>query len=219
MDDETMLRELRELLELGSATVGESGARPMAARIHPVWRGASLSAEAFTVACAAGDNLAVHVAVSRAPAGSVLVVSVEDDPAFGYWGEVLTTAAQARGLSGLVIDGGVRDSTALEAHRFPVFASMVALRGASKDKGGEIAAPVVVGDVTVRCGDWIVADADGVVVVGAENLTQVSKRARERADRERQIFEELRGGRTTLHLLGLDGSKVRIEGSPPSEAN
>ncbi len=169
------------------------------------------------MACTAGDNLAVHVAVSRAPAGSVLVVSVEEDPAFGYWGEVLTTAAQARGLSGLVIDGGVRDSTALEAHRFPVFASMVALRGASKDKGGEIATPVVVGDVSVRCGDWVVADADGVVVIDAGELVEVLEKARERADRERRMFEELRGGRTTLDLLGLDGSKVRIGGSPLSD--
>ena len=50
-------------------------------------------------------------------------------PDRGYWGEVLTTAAEAAGLVGLVIDGGVRDVAALEAHGFPVFSSTIALTG------------------------------------------------------------------------------------------
>ena len=67
--------------------------------------------------CTPGDNLAVHVAVTRAPSGAALVVDVGDERELGYWGEVLTTAAEARGLAGLVIDGGVRDVTALDLHQ------------------------------------------------------------------------------------------------------
>ncbi len=122
--------------ELGAATLGESGARPMPARIRPVWPGAALAAPAYPVTCTPGDNLAVHVAVTRAPAGSVLVVDVGDVPDRGYWGEVLTTAAQARGLAGLVIDGGVRDVAALERLAFPVFSRTVALPGATKCNRG-----------------------------------------------------------------------------------
>ena len=77
------------------------------------------------------DNLAIHVAVAEAPSGHVLVASVGAEPERGYWGEVLTTGAEARGLIGLVIDGGVRDVSALEAHGFPAFSSMIALRGAN----------------------------------------------------------------------------------------
>jgi 4-hydroxy-4-methyl-2-oxoglutarate aldolase len=190
--------------ELGAATLGESGARPMAPRMRPVWNGARVSAPAFPVHCSTADNLAIHVAVAEAPAGSVLVVNVGHEPARGYWGEVLTTGAEARGLRGLVIDGGVRDVDALEAHRFPVFSTMIALRGATKQEPGRIGGTANVGDVEVAAGDWIVGDTDGVVVVPYAYLDDVLSAGRTRAQKEVHFFEELRAGRTTLQLLSLD---------------
>jgi 4-hydroxy-4-methyl-2-oxoglutarate aldolase len=189
---------------LGSATLGESGARPMAPRMRPVWRGARISAPAFPVNCATADNLAIHVAVAEAPAGSVLVVNVGHEPARGYWGEVLTTGAEARGLRGLVIDGGVRDVDALEAHAFAVFSTMIALRGATKQEPGNIGGTAVVGDVEVARGDWIVGDADGVAVVPYAHLDDVLAAGRARAEKEEHYFAELRAGRTTMQLLSLD---------------
>jgi 4-hydroxy-4-methyl-2-oxoglutarate aldolase len=198
-----------DLLELGAATLGESGGRPMHPRIKAVWAGATIAAPAFGVICSPGDNLAIHAAVAEAPAGSVLVVSAISPPALGYWGEVLTTGAEARGLSGLVIDGGVRDLAALEAHRFPVFAALVALRGAVKVDGGEIGGTVRVGDVDVATGDWIVGDADGVTVIAHAELDSVLERGRARADKEQTMFTKLRAGATTVELLGLDTGPVR----------
>ena len=60
-----------------AATLGESGGHPMAPRIKAAWLGARISAPAYPVTCAAGDNLAIHVAVAEAPAGHVLVASVD----------------------------------------------------------------------------------------------------------------------------------------------
>ena len=100
----------------------------MGPRVRAAWPGARLAAPAFTVQCAPADNLAIHVGVVSAPAGSALVVQVDGVPERGYWGEVLATAAEARGLAGLVIDAGVRDVDALERHTFPVFSSCTALR-------------------------------------------------------------------------------------------
>jgi len=197
-----------ELAQLGSATLGESGGIPMAPRVRPVWRGARVSAPAFPVACTTTDNLAIHVAVAEAPAGSVLVVDVGSDGARGYWGEVLTTGAEARGLSGLVIDGGVRDVDALEAHAFPVFSTMVALRGATKQEPGRVGLPARVGGVEVNRGDWIVGDADGVTVIPAARVDDVLAAGRARAAKERHYFDELRAGRTTLQLLSLDDAPV-----------
>jgi 4-hydroxy-4-methyl-2-oxoglutarate aldolase len=197
-----------ELLALGAATVGESGGRAMRARISEAWPGARLAAPAFPVRCTPGDNLAIHVAVASAPPGSALAVDVGDEEEFGYFGEVLTTAAQTRGLTGLVIDGGVRDASALEAHGFPVFSATVALRGASKNRPGTVGSPAEVGGVSVAAGDWLVGDADGVAVVSAAEIDDVLRAGRARVDKEEAMFTALRQGATTLELLGLDPSPV-----------
>jgi len=196
------------LLALGSATLGESGGHPMHPRIRAVWPGATLAAPAYAVTCTPGDNLAVHAAVVEAPAGAALVVAV-DPPERGYWGEVLTTGAEARGITGLVIDGGVRDVAALEAHGFPVFSALIALQGAVKVAGGEIGGVARVGEVDVATGDWVVGDRDGVTVVAAAELDDVMARGRARADKEARMFAALRDGSTTVELLDLDTSPVR----------
>ncbi|MBA2326032.1 MAG: dimethylmenaquinone methyltransferase [Actinobacteria bacterium] len=196
------------LLALGAATLGESGGHPMRARIAPAWPGARVAGPAFPARCTPGDNLAIHVAVARAPAGSVVVVDVGIERELGYFGEVLTTAAEARGLIGLVIDGGVRDVAALEAHHFPVFATGVALKGATKTLPGAIGTQVEVGDVPVHPGDWIVGDADGVTVVPRDRLEDVLTAGRARADNEARLFGELQRGATTIDLLGLDPSPI-----------
>lgn len=197
-----------ELLRHGAATLGECGAHPLPSRIRPVWPGAALAGPALPVRCTPGDNLAIHVAVASAGPGTVLAVDVGDEPERGYWGEVLTTAARARGLAGLVIDGGVRDTEALGAHRFPVFAAGVALPGTTKRRPGSVGRAVAVAGVTVGPGDWIVGDADGVVVIPAEARDDVLAAARARVARELGLFGALRGGASTLELLDLDPSLV-----------
>ncbi len=193
-----------QLMALGAATLGESGGRPMAPRIRAVWPRARLAAPAFAVRCTPGDNLAVHVAVARAPAGSALAVEVGIERERGYWGEVLATAAQARGIAGLVIDGCVRDVAALEEHGFPVFSSGVALPGATKESPGASGGSAEVGDVRVQTGDWLVGDADGVTVVAAAELEDILAAGTARAEREQAMFAALRDGKTTVELLGLD---------------
>lgn len=179
----------------------------MRARIKPAWPGARLAAPAYPVSCPAGDNLAIHVAVARAPAGSVLAVGAHQEE-LGFWGEVLTTAAEARGLTGLVIDGCVRDITALERHRFAVFSTGVALPGAAKVTGGSVGQRTVVGGVAVEPGDWLVGDADGVAVIPGAQLQEVAAAGAARQQREAGLFERLRAGATTLELLSLDASKL-----------
>ena len=196
--------------EFGSATLGESGARIMAPRIAPAWPGARIAAPAYTVRCTAGDNLAIHVAAAEAPPGTVLVVDVGELPDYGYWGEVLTTGARSRGIEGLIIDGGVRDIIAIETLAFPVFASTIALRGASKNQPGAVNVPIRCGGASLVRGDWVVGDADGVVVVPGEHLETVLEQAALRTRNERAMLESLRGGKTTVKLLKLDTTPVRI---------
>ncbi|HYF44810.1 MAG TPA: RraA family protein [Acidimicrobiales bacterium] len=198
-----------DLVALGAATLGESGGHPMAPRIRPAWAGATAAGPAYTAACAPGDNLAIHVAVTLAPPGSVLVADASAEPERGYWGEVLATAALARRLAGLVIDGCVRDVDALQSHGWGTFSTGVALTGATKQKPCEVGGAVTVGGVTVATGDWVVGDADGVVVIRADELGAVAEAGRARAEAEQELFAHLRAGATTVELLGLDDSGVK----------
>jgi 4-hydroxy-4-methyl-2-oxoglutarate aldolase len=197
------------LLALGSATLGESGGQGLHARIHAMWPGARFAGPAFTVRCPVGDNLAVHAAVAQAPRGSVLAVTVAGDVSRGYWGEVLATAAQAAGIVALVIDGTVRDLDGLAALEFPVFARGHSLPGANKSGPGEVGGMIALGDVTVRTGDWLVGDADGIVAISPEALDDVIAAARAREAKELGMFDRLRAGATTVELLGLDVSSIR----------
>jgi 4-hydroxy-4-methyl-2-oxoglutarate aldolase len=197
-----------DALALGTATLGESGARRMHPRVKPVWSGARVAGPAYPVRCSPGDNLGIHVAVTRAPARSVLVADMGGARDFGYWGEVLTTAAEARGIAGLVIDACVRDCDALAAHRFPVFSTGLALTGASKVQPGAIERAVTVGDVDVEPGDWVVGDVDGVVVIPGAALDDVLGAGRARAAKEDALFDALRAGGTTVEAFGLDPGLV-----------
>ena len=105
--------------------------------------------------------------MARAPAGAALVVDVGDERELGYWGEVLTTAAESRGLAGLVIDGCVRDVAALAAHAFPVFSTGLALPRRDQESPRRDRPERRGGGRRRRSkpGDWVVGDGDGVVVV------------------------------------------------------
>src|SRR2546422_11582239 len=108
---------------------GQQGA--MVPEIRPLARGMRMAGPALTVACPPGDNLMLHAAVAGAAPGDVLVAQCHDFT-FGVWGEVLMTAAQARGIAGLILDGAVRDVGALERAGFPVFCRAVSMRAATK---------------------------------------------------------------------------------------
>ncbi|RSM74265.1 dimethylmenaquinone methyltransferase [Actinoplanes sp. ATCC 53533] len=191
-----------------TATLSEASglAVALAPGVRPVWPGARLCGPAFTVQGAGGDNLALHRAVVRAPAGSVLVAD-HGGARFGHWGEILTVAARQRGLRGLLIDGGVRDAADLERLRFPVFSRGDSIRGTRKDFPGVLGVPVTVGDVTVHTGDLIVGDLDGVVALPGAGLDALLDRADARVAHEAEIMAQLRRGRTTLDLYSFGADR------------
>lgn len=172
-------------------------------RIRPAWPSARICGRALTVLCPPGDNLMLHVAVAHAFPGAVLVATTGPYLLAGAWGEILTAAAQARGVSGLVIDGAVRDVEAIREAQFPVFARGCAIGSCTKDRVGRLNVPVQVGGCTVHPGDVVVGDADGLVVVAQAAMSAVHEAAVRRREREQEIIAELRRGRTTIELLNL----------------
>jgi 4-hydroxy-4-methyl-2-oxoglutarate aldolase len=145
----------------------------------------------------------IHVAVARAQAGAVLVAQCHD-PGYGVWGEVLTVAAMARGIAGLVLDGSVRDLDAIRRLGFPVFARGTALPGTTKSARGAIGVATTCGGALVWPADIIVADESGIVIIRPDEAEQVLAKAEERCRKEAAMMDALQAGRTTIDMLGLD---------------
>jgi 4-hydroxy-4-methyl-2-oxoglutarate aldolase len=208
---------LEELARFDTATLYEAaGQKGMVdPAIRPLWRGARLCGPALTVRCPAGDNLALHQAVRIATPGDVLVASVEGYLLAGAWGEILTVAAQARGIGGLAIDGAVRDSEAIAQRAFPIFSRGVAIGACTKEKLGELNVPLSFGGVLVRPGDIVVGDADGLVVIPQERAEATLEGARQRRAREQKLMDQLQAGRSTLELLDLPGLPTPPDGRKP----
>lgn len=177
--------------------------------IRSLWAGATLAAPAFPLVCSPGDNLSIHIAMERAPRGSVLVVATGNFVA-GYWGEVLTVAAEAAGIVGLVIDGGVRDVAAMTRRRFPVFTRGVSVRGTIKASSPSVGQAMLFGGAPVAAGDMVVADDDGVIIVPAAELERSLAAAEARASKEAEMMARLSQGETTMDLLGLSAWRERV---------
>lgn len=189
---------------LGSSTLYEASGQPCAvdSRIRPIWDGAFIAAPAFPLQCSPGDNLALHLAMERAPRGSVLVVATGNFIA-GYWGEVLTVAAEAAGVVGLVIDGGVRDVAALRARGFPVFARGISVQGTVKASAPSVGQSFNFNGAAVAQGDLVVADDDGVIIIPQAHIARTLAEGEARAQKEAQMMQALEQGHSTLELMQL----------------
>lgn len=193
-----------ELAALGTATVYEASGVDcfLPATLRPVWPEAHVVGTALPVSMAAGDNLPLHVALEHASAGDVLVADGQG-AAHGYWGEILASAARHRGVRGLVIDGGVRDTVRLRELDFPTFSSCVSMRGTRKADAGTVGTPIHLGGVTVRRGDLVLADADGVLVLAADLVERTAKAARARQDAEAGYLRRIADGESTMAVYGF----------------
>ncbi|MEQ6333943.1 4-hydroxy-4-methyl-2-oxoglutarate aldolase [Sphingobium sp. MK2] len=182
---------------------GRRGALPSI--IKPIDSKMQVSGPALPVRCPPGDNLWIHRALVEAQPGDVLVVECGTGGEFGYWGEIMATAAIARGLGGLVITGGVRDSLALIELGLPTFAGRICIQGTGKDpkSDGAVGEAVRIGSITVRRGDLVVGDADGVLVLSPEDAAWVVPAGRERDAKEAAILERVRAGEPTLEVYNL----------------
>jgi 4-hydroxy-4-methyl-2-oxoglutarate aldolase len=173
------------------------------ASIKPVRPGKAMVGQAMTVEAMAADNLAIHHAVSAAPAGIVLVIDAGGYRRNAVWGGILHRAAELRGLAGIVVDGCVRDVAELRASDLPCHAAGIVPAGPHKGWGGAINVPVQVGGCVVQPGDIIVGDDDGIAVVPFDRRADLLAACDRRKSAEEEIIRRLEAGETTVEVLGL----------------
>jgi 4-hydroxy-4-methyl-2-oxoglutarate aldolase len=181
--------------------IGRRGALPH--DIKPIASKMKVCGPAITVNCPPMENLAIHRAIYMAQPGDVLVVTVGGAYGGGYWGEIMTFAAQQRKIAGLVIDGCVRDKTLIEEMGFPVFSRGLSIWGTVKNQEGTVNAPISIGGVVITSGDLVVGDDDGLVVVPRQEIATAIEASEQREQKEEQFMKELAKGKSTLELLGL----------------
>ena len=136
----------------------------------------------------------------------VAVMACPREERIGPWGELLTTAARARGAAGCVTDGLVRDVRLIREMRFPVFSGGIGPLD-SKGRGVVMAidVPVECGGVPIRPRDWIFGDIDGVVVIPAELAERAVELSLEKARAENTVRDELAAGEKLADVFARHG--------------
>jgi 4-hydroxy-4-methyl-2-oxoglutarate aldolase len=170
-------------------------------RIRPVSKHMKMAGPAFTVEVRPGDNLMIHAAMMMARPGDVLVIDGKGDLGAALMGTIMMTACKQLGLAGVVIDGAVRDTLEIEEMGFPVFAAGANPNGPTKNVPGRIGHPVSVGGVTVRAGDFVLGDADGVVVVEREKIAALVPQAAKKVADESARIAAIKKGDTEAKWL------------------
>ncbi|MEG3125997.1 RraA family protein [Sphingomonas sp. GB1N7] len=192
---------------LSSASLHEAAGRigALPSHIKPVSPLMRVHGRALPVRCPPGDNLWIHKALDKAHPGDVLVVDCGPGDEFGYWGEIMATAAITRGIAGLIITGGVRDSLELISLGLPTFAGRVCVMGTGKNPQGDgsVGEPVRIGAITIRKGDLIVGDADGVMALSPAVAAWAVPAAHDRDTKEKTIIAQIKAGASTLEVYNL----------------
>ena len=187
-------------------TAGGPRLRPMQAP------GVVLAGPALTVKTRPGDNLMIHKAIGLAQPGDVIVVDAGGDLTNALIGELMLAQMVKRGLGGIVLNGAIRDSAAIRAQEFPVFAAGITHRGPYKDGPGEINVPIAIDGMVIEPGDLVLGDDDGLLAVPFDQAEAIHTAAAAKQVAEHKQVAAIEAGThdaswvdAALRRLGCEG--------------
>ncbi len=180
MPDMEIVNQFKEIPASNTADCMERNSA-MNPRIHLVSspKAQMMAGPAYTVKCRAGDNLALHAALSNCQENDVIVVSNEEDDTRSLIGEVMMAYLKYdRKVAGIIIDGPIRDIDEIAKWDFPVYCTGTTPGGPYKEGPGEVNVPIACGGISVNPGDVILADPDGVIVIPRKDAPEVLEKAK-----------------------------------------
>jgi len=200
MDAENLLDRLSRI-DPAALCDADKNIRVLDAGIRPINQVCQMIGRAHPVRCR-DDFLAVVQALREAAPGEVLVIDAGGGTQ-AMAGELFASEARRKGLAGIVIDGACRDSAKLLTISPPVYARSTCPMAGTVEQLAEAADSVVCGGVTVRAGDWLVGDRDGVVVVGEDELQMLLPRAETIQAAEAVVLQRIERGESLFEMLNL----------------
>ncbi|THK36584.1 RraA family protein [Ensifer sp. MPMI2T] len=206
---------VEKFVDLPVANVSDVMSRMTAggAALRPLHATGVLAGAAFTVKTRPGDNLMIHKALLMAGPGDVIVVDAGGDLTNALVGELMLSHARAIGVTGVVINGAVRDYGWIKTNTFPVFAAGITHRGPYKDGPGEINVPISLCGMIIEPGDLMLGDDDGLVCIPFDQVEGVYATAKAKNEAEAKTLANTLAGKLdpklwvdeSLKKLGCDG--------------
>ena len=199
------VEEAATLGSYGVATAHEALGRIgyLGPEFRPAWPGARIGGTAVTALCWPGDNLMIHLAVEQCRPGDILVVATNSPSTDGLFGELFATSLAYRGVRGVVLGCGVRDVAELREMGFPAWSRAVSAQGSVKATAGAVNVPIVLGGQTIRPGDVVLADDDGVMVVPRADVPQALTASKARIEKETASRAAFQQGELGLDRYGM----------------
>jgi RraA family protein len=202
------------VLSVASIADADKTIRVMSSAIRPVDTGKKILGFARTVSCY-NDFLTIIAALSQSKAGDVLVVDSQESTR-ALVGELFSTEAQRRGLSGIIVDGPVRDIEMLRKLEIPVFAKSYCPCSGTTQKIMETQTEIQCGGITVAPEEVVFGDEDGIIVASVEQLIDLVPVAIQIQKDEETIVEKIREGECLTDMLNFKEHVELLEGGQES---
>lgn len=199
--DTCILSDAMDRLGLAGATIG----------VRPAWKCPKIFGRAVTMKLkpAGVDRPTQHLgtqAIEIARPGEIIVIENRVRADAPSWGGLLSLAAKTKGIAGIVTDGPARDIDECEMLGFPVYSnSVVPISARGRIVQESVNKEIQFAGVQVRPNDLVVADGSGVIIIPQEKVAEVIAAATDMADREAEMAEEIRKGRSILEVLEQKG--------------
>lgn len=200
-----MTQSMKSLTELGVATIYEASGRQglIDIELTSIIPGSKVAGPARIAACGQGDNRAVHEVMAFANPGDILILTMPVPEPVALLGELLARQAYHKEVAGILVDASIRDIASLRLLGLPVWTRFIRVRGATKNKRGQIDIPVLVGGCLINPGDIIVLDDDGAVVVPKIEIDSVMRASENRLHKETELLKRYSAGELSYDIYGM----------------
>ncbi len=179
--------------------------------LRPMWPCPRIAGEVITVRLRRaehGEHAPRHLGTAAVEAGGpgmVIVIEHHDREDAAGWGGILSLAAHIKGIEGVIVDGTCRDVDDSRGVGFPVYArAATPMTARGRVVEASMGEPIRVGDLHVQAGDFVIADWSGVVFIPAPRAEDVIRTAETLAEREAQMAEAVRAGRSVVEVMGAN---------------